>query len=299
MRNENVYLLDPVTSALLAVGTLPGTVATGTTLLTGAEIGGKTYLYSFNAQDIFRSTDNGNTWTLQGNIGKWPFMENSFAMSRHDTDLVYFGDIEVWRSTDAGGSWNHVSDWWAYYASKATKLHADIPAILPMYDAGGNEFQFVCTDGGLFRSTDDVVNVNNLSLSGLNVSQYYTVYTNRLNTNYIYVGTQDQGYQRCKVDSGTVLGFDQVISGDYGHIVSSNEGQSVWLLCQRAHWHQFGFLELQRHKPTVDAASHGSPHRLLEVLHGRRPRGWQQRIQDHGFLSHRRIGECVGTPLRF
>ena len=67
-------------------------------------------------------------------------------------------------------------------------------------------------------------------MSGLGVSQYYSTYTKRQSPYHVYAGSQDQGFQRHLSDGiyDGVLDFEQIISGDYGHIVSSNEGISLW-----------------------------------------------------------------------
>jgi len=62
----------------------------------------------------------------------------------------------------------------------------------------------------------------------MNNSQYYSVYTLPVNNSIIYAGAQDQGMQRCMKDSGNLLDFSQLISGDYGQIVSGNKGVSIW-----------------------------------------------------------------------
>jgi hypothetical protein len=70
--------------------------------------------------------------------------------------------------------------------------------------------------------------VTNVSLKGLNISQYYTTYTHRTQNNVIYAGSQDQGFQKSYSGGEGVVDFDQTISGDYGHIVSGDQGKSIW-----------------------------------------------------------------------
>ena len=68
-------------------------------------------------------------------------------------------------------------------------------------------------------------------MSGLGVSQYYSTYTANNSPHHIYAGSQDQGFQRHLNDGNEydgVLDFEQTISGDYGHIVSSDGGISLW-----------------------------------------------------------------------
>src|SRR5438874_8522499 len=68
----------------------------------------------------------------------------------------------------------------------------------------------------------------NITLTGIGTSQYYSVLTSRQSPYYIYGGTQDQGYQRTQDNAGGPLGMSQTISGHYGHLTSSNNGKSTW-----------------------------------------------------------------------
>lgn len=227
-----VYELNPGTGAPTQVGQInlnPGTGAPNRVYLTGHKsTAAGTYLYAFVDQDIYQSTDAGANWSFKGNVGYNPFRQTSFSVSLDDPEMLFFGQVDAHKSTDGGATWTQLNNWYSYYGAVATDLHADIPSILSYYDRNGDEFQFICTDGGIYISHDDLLTFENLSLHGLNVSQYYSTYTHRGQTDYIYVGTQDQGFQRCQQDSGTVLGFNQVVSGDYGHIVSGNNGTSIW-----------------------------------------------------------------------
>ena len=52
------------------------------------------------------------------------------------------------------------------------------------------DFQLICTDGGIYISYDQFENVQNLSMNGLGVSQYYSTYTTRFSPYHIYAGSQ-------------------------------------------------------------------------------------------------------------
>lgn len=207
----------------------PPLISNGYTILTGYRDSTTNYLYAYVDQLIYRSLDGGQTWNSPMGLGLNPFGSSSFSCSVTNPNNIYFGDIECHYSTDGGNNWNIVNNWWDYYPNVPNRLHADLPGVYPLLDANGNEFWFICTDGGLYKSYNNLQTVQNLSLNGLNVSQYYSVYTNSNNTNYVYAGSQDQGFQRCQNDSNTVLGFTQVVSGDYGHICSSDGGNSIWM----------------------------------------------------------------------
>jgi len=177
---------------------------------------------------IYFSADSGKTMIYSGAAPARVFETNSFMVSHSDPQIVLLGSTDLWRSYDGGASWETVNGWGEYYGSPRTKLHADIPGVMNFRDKAGQERYLIGTDGGLFESRDDMQTVNNLSLNKLAVSQYYSSYTYRDNDSVIFAGSQDQGFQRCLVDSGTTLSFEQTISGDYGHLSSSDGGTHLW-----------------------------------------------------------------------
>lgn len=216
------------------------------TMLDGSYKDGKTYLgvrfnnFKTNSGSIFFvSTNKGESWIEAGEVDFGPFMGNSFSMALEDPSVLYLGGVNCFRTYDGGFDWEAINFWGEYYANPDSKLHADICGIETFRSPEGYEVVIICTDGGLYISYDDLFTVENLSMEGLNVSQYYDVYTgvkesydingNLIKTYTLFAGAQDQGYQRCVGDTGGVLSFKQEISGDYGHIVSSDDGETVWM----------------------------------------------------------------------
>ncbi|MEW6468343.1 MAG: T9SS type A sorting domain-containing protein [Bacteroidota bacterium] len=228
VQNDSLFNIGRVSDSISFISNLPLT-SSGYTLLCGYRDTADFVLYAYVDQVIYKSVDGGLSWNNPVALGMSPFGATSFSCSVTDPNNLYFGDIECHYSTDGGNNWTTVSNWWEYYNNVPNRLHADLPSITSLLDAQGNEFLFIGTDGGLYTSYNNLQTVQNISLNGLNVSQYYSVYTNKNDANYIYAGSQDQGFQRCQTDSGTGLGFDQVISGDYGHISSSDGGNSIWM----------------------------------------------------------------------
>lgn len=183
---------------------------------------------SNNTNNFLVSYDEGDSWELRGSLDKNKFMMTSFATSTFSVDFAYLGNVDLYMSNDGGYSWNIRNSWVSYYQFPETMLHADIPAVQFFRTPDDQEIMFISTDGGLYKSDDYGSNVKNISLYGLNVSQYYSVLTAQSDPNIIYVGAQDQGFQRANLDSGKTLGFDQLYSGDYGSISSTDEGNSLW-----------------------------------------------------------------------
>lgn len=183
---------------------------------------------------FFISYDEGASWTQtgmlenEGHIWKNPFMTNSFECSSYSASMMYNGAMELHISEDAGNSWRVRNKWGEYYSQPETKLHADIPAVQFFRDEDEKEIMLISTDGGLYISDDYLETVQNLSMKDLNCSQYYSSLTAGIDTNIIYAGAQDQGFQKSVKDNGTTVEFKQLISGDYGSISSSDGGESIW-----------------------------------------------------------------------
>lgn len=227
------------THALVDVSTVPLTPALASgdsvALTGGITPGGQIFLYALysrgggaNRTDVYFSANGGVNWTPRIAVPTSMFGPNSAESSTRDPNHLFVGGIDTYRSADGAATWVLVNPWADYYTAPATRLHADVPGIDVYVDAGGNERVYIATDGGLYESTDYALTVNNLSLSGLNVSQYYDIYTRRTAPHHIVAGSQDQGYQKAPAPGAGILPFTQVISGDYAHLSSADGGNSLW-----------------------------------------------------------------------
>lgn len=193
--------------------------------LAGSEAGAPT-LYAVLSDDtgpaLVRSDDAGASWArLPGEV---PDYWGTLNASIEDAARFAYGGVEVHRSRDGGESFDVVNAWHAYYDAVETTLHADIMGIEVFTGGDGEELWYIATDGGLYRSVDRLETVENLSLDGLRVSQYYDTHTSAADPRHVAAGAQDQGYQLTQGmdQGGPVLAFDQVISGDYGHLTSGD-----------------------------------------------------------------------------
>ncbi len=174
------------------------------------------------------SGDSGTTWSITGEAPSYLFWRSSFAIDPQDPAFIVIGGINAHYSRDAGHTWTMVNPWGAYYANPETKLHADLPFFDFVDLTEGKRTILISTDGGLYRSDDSLASVRNVSTTGLGNSQYYSVYTSRVDTSRIFAGAQDQGFQRSLGAGQGMLDFEQTISGDYGQIASGDSGRSVW-----------------------------------------------------------------------
>ncbi|MBN1185387.1 MAG: T9SS type A sorting domain-containing protein [Bacteroidales bacterium] len=207
----------------------------GNVLLNGRLSGTNIHLYvafSSNTSNntwFYRSIDGGLNWEKRGNVDHLPFYLNSLEVSALNTNVVYWGATPCFVSTDGGTTWRDFGKY-EYINSAATELHWDIPGINSFIDNVGREFAIISTDGGSYISYDQLQTVKNISLSGQNVSQYYSLYTSESNTEVIFAGSQDQGLQRSNNENNGKREFDQIWTGDYGSMVSTDKGKTLWAI---------------------------------------------------------------------
>lgn len=234
VRKNTVYFFD-TTGTLTPIATVPATHAEADvrrTLLRGrtGPSGSDLYVaYSLGngTTGVYSALAGSASFSYAGSVPQTAFRENSFGVSEDRNGELYFGGVDTYRSTNYGVTWTLVNYWWEYYNDVANKLHADVPGITT-FGLLGQEQALICTDGGLYLSSDGLATVQNISLDGLHISQYYDVYTHQLNPEVVYAGSQDQGFQRSFGDVSGLIDFEQVISGDYAHLVSTDGGISLW-----------------------------------------------------------------------
>ena len=214
-------------STFTTLGTIAG--ASDRAVLTGSEAGAPR-LYAaartIGTWRLYRSDDAGVSWTMKVVLSD--FWE-SLCASVVNPDLVIYGGVEAFRSFSGGATFFKINNWGDYYGDPAHKLHADIQGLHAWPDPAlaGQELWYLSTDGGVYSTPNPGVGVNNISLSGLAVSQYYSTFSSSTNWDRMSTGSQDQGYQMGTVQHGGGPGpstpLAQLISGDYGHL-TSNDG---------------------------------------------------------------------------
>lgn len=196
--------------------------------LTGTKIGNTTTLYAMLSRNtVYRSTNNGASWTLMGTTPRAAW-EVGIEASAWNADNVFMGEVDTYRSNNGGASWSTVNYWYQYY-SNIDRLHADIITMGMFEKSDGTPFILIGNHGGLHVSYDEMQTTENIAKLNLNNAEYYDVRTDPNDSRYIYAGAQDQGWQRTNnADVDGTNSFSQVISGDYGHLCLTNNGQSLW-----------------------------------------------------------------------
>lgn len=197
--------------------------------LQGSSISGnlKNLFVLSESSELYKSSNGGTSWNFVGhtNTNAW---ETGMAVKEWDDNIMVYGEVECYRTENAGSNWTKINTWASYY-SDIDKLHADIMDFKFFRKEDGTDFLLVSNHGGIHVSYNNGIDFSNISRSGLNVGQFYDVRTDPTDMNVVYGGSQDQGHQRMQNgNSYNQEDFFQVISGDYGEMAFSRNGQSLW-----------------------------------------------------------------------
>ncbi|MDP1802552.1 MAG: T9SS type A sorting domain-containing protein [Bacteroidota bacterium] len=209
-------------------------------------VDGSNGLYGF-----YKSINAGATWTFVPpalNVLEYDQGNNPGGQGNYDLGLlvhptikttVYTGGINIWGSTDGALTFNPVSHWTTNYGPT---LHCDIHSI--DRQPGTNQY-FVCSDGGVYRTSNMVI--SNWSTSawptnwthlndGMQISSFYRLSSSRTTSGRLVAGAQDNSTFYYKAGTwSTIFGGDGmdnyldplnnsniVGSSQYGNFYTSN-----------------------------------------------------------------------------
>lgn len=212
-----------------AVNDSPISSGNGTLNIDAVIVDDTLHLYSFNDESqLYRSKDEGQSWELLSTLTIDPWNVGLYISPSNPTQMMA-GAVNAIRSNNGGKNWQTINEWHEYYGQEDTKLHADIMYFEEFTDENGETFILNCNHGGVYITRDQGKNHQNISLFGLATAQYYDVRTLPSDPEWVFAGSQDQGFQKGILDDDDqIADFSQVISGDYGHIEFTNNGTNLW-----------------------------------------------------------------------
>jgi hypothetical protein len=105
--------------------------------------------------DIWRSDDAGANWTQRtatGLSGGQIWYNDAIWVDPTNSNIVVVGYQDMFRSTDGGATFTTISNG----GMNASTPHSDVHFFTadPGYDGSTNKTVYVCTDGGVYRTTD-------------------------------------------------------------------------------------------------------------------------------------------------
>ncbi|RNC85056.1 MAG: T9SS C-terminal target domain-containing protein [Winogradskyella sp.] len=140
---------------------------------------------------IYISTDSGQSFSRQDNTmnnlleSSQAFFDLDIAVDPSDSNIIYTGCLNLWKSLDQGIDFSRVNEWDKDY--QPTYTHADIHQIR-FY----NGVIFVASDGGIYRSNDNGLSFEDIT-PGIVNSEVYEINASPVDTDHIVAGLQDNG----------------------------------------------------------------------------------------------------------
>lgn len=225
---------------------------------------------------VLRSVDGGDTFTSQVDplsaFGPWllsnlvlatgcipgsqtysqGWHDSIIAVDPVDSDVVWVGGIDLFRSDDGGQNFE-IAGYWFYYTLPQPPpyyIHPDQHEIVfhPDYDGGSNQTMFVTNDGGLWRTQNAMAptsledcpisssgplpeivweNMNN----GYGVTQFYHGDSAKDGDTFI-AGAQDNGTNRV-LSATTPDAWELIYGGDGGYVaIDPTDSQTVYVEVQ-------------------------------------------------------------------
>ncbi|MFP4369408.1 MAG: VPS10 domain-containing protein [Candidatus Kapaibacterium sp.] len=149
---------------------------------------------------LLRTDDFGNSWDTASTVpnilaadlsGSGEYAQGHYdlalAVAPENPDLVFAGGINIWRSNDAGETWDICSHWAGQGGMQF--VHADQHDLT--FKPGTVEL-FAANDGGLYKSYSYCYQFKDIS-NGLDVAQFYRIGLYQSENEILIGGTQDNG----------------------------------------------------------------------------------------------------------
>lgn len=149
---------------------------------------------------IYKTMDFGETWEIQSTT---PNIHNgsvtgtgadgqgfyNIAMAVHPTNSneVYSGGINIWKSPNGGANWEILTHWWGQSGTPFSHADHHFMAFQP-----GTGSLFAVNDGGVFVSTNKGNSWESRNM-GLSIMQFYGLSYSKNHSNLFLGGTQDNG----------------------------------------------------------------------------------------------------------
>jgi uncharacterized protein (TIGR03437 family) len=173
--------------------------------------------------------------------------DNVIAVDPNDSNRVWAGGIDLFRSDDGGANWGQASHWWANggiapLAQQHTHADQHVIAFHPQYNGTTNKTMFVGGDGGLFRTDDAraaVATGNKAPCSPANSAVHWVSLNNNYGVTQFYHGLplpDGKSYFGGTQDNGTLLGTDsrgvngwrEINGGDGGYVAVEPNGTTLY-----------------------------------------------------------------------
>lgn len=159
-------------------------------------------------RSIIRSTNAGNNFDTttaypndaDGGIPDYDISRSqgwydiSIAADPNNVNVCYVGGIDLFKTTNAGVSWQQVSHWYGGFGFQ--EVHAD--QHLALFEPGNSSVIYFGNDGGIYRSSNATATIPTITTKEINynTTQFYAADIHPTTDNFYLAGAQDNGSHR-------------------------------------------------------------------------------------------------------
>lgn len=190
---------------------------------------------NMNFYGVYRSQNNGDTWTdmtdsnLVGALGGFGWYFGMIRIDPSDDSFVSLGGVELHSTNNNGNLWyQSTPNWWLY------EVHADMHDM--KYASNGDIY--LATDGGLYRSEDDMLSWDYISY--IPITQFYRIAVNPHLTEVYSGGAQDNGTTEGNYED--LEAWPRIYGGDgFQSIYDPEEEEIFYTTTQNGNFHKYDF----------------------------------------------------------
>jgi photosystem II stability/assembly factor-like uncharacterized protein len=176
---------------------------------------------------VYVSTNSGSSWSLLPSVtntsdfgGNQGWYNNVVAVDPTNSNVVYLGGIDFWKSTDGGYSWTNLTN--GYNSSyTGQRIHVDQHAIA--FANGSGSVFYIGNDGGVWKTTNGATSFTNCNAT-LQTIQFYALDADQNNSGVTVGGTQDNGTESNDQPSTT---WSEIYGGDGGYVLVDPKNSNI------------------------------------------------------------------------
>jgi len=161
---------------------------------------GASFSSVFSSTNLLGYDCDGGDSNTQGNY------DLCIASDPTNSNVIFVGGINTWKSTDGGSSWSINTHWSGTCSGDAETVHADKHF---MAFQNGSSTLFQCNDGGIYKTTDSGDNWTDKT-NGIVISQMYRLGVSKTESSATITGLQDNGTKLLHTDGA----WHDVYGGD-------------------------------------------------------------------------------------
>ncbi len=181
---------------------------------------------SSDTNRVYTTTDGGAHWTVLPSVsskkdfgGGQGWYNNVIAVDPTNSNTVYVGGIDFWKSTDGGQTWANLTNSYGNYTGK--NIHPDQHAIA--FVNGSSSTFYIGNDGGVWKTGNGGSSFTDCN-TNLQTIQFYSIDVDQNNSAISVGGTQDNGTQKNTQPSPV---WNEIYGGDGGYVLIDPKNPNI------------------------------------------------------------------------